>query len=76
MSTFKITDANCIDRIEIPYPEAGGVVVLHGNHGVGKTTAINATAAIAGAGSCAKEASPNPGDIRFNARANVEKCFE
>lgn len=51
METKKITIANVgpVERVELPFPEGGGVVVLQGRNGSGKSTAIRAVHALAGA---------------------------
>jgi len=41
-----ISDIGPISRLEIPIPEGGGVVVLRGRNGLGKTTALNAAASL------------------------------
>lgn len=43
-----ITDAGPIENLRIPVPPEGGVVVLSGRNGSGKTTAINATESLIG----------------------------
>lgn len=43
-----ITDAGPIENLTIPIPPGGGVVVLSGRNGSGKTTAINATESLIG----------------------------
>jgi energy-coupling factor transporter ATP-binding protein EcfA2 len=49
--TIEIKDAGPIESLTIPVPEGGGVVVLRGPNGGGKSTALNAvTALVSGAG--------------------------
>lgn len=43
-----IKDCGAITQLSIPLPEEGGVVVLRGNQGVGKSTALQAVSALAG----------------------------
>jgi hypothetical protein len=40
--TIAIEDIGPIDRLEIPIPEGGGIVVLHGRNGNGKSHALQA----------------------------------
>ena len=42
MSEVEITDVGAIDHLRFAVPEQGGVVVLTGRNGSGKTTALNA----------------------------------
>lgn len=42
MGSITITDVGAIQKLDIPIPEDGGVVVLRGRNGAGKTTAIEA----------------------------------
>lgn len=48
MATVEIRNIGPIDTLSIPVPENGGVVVLRGRQGDGKSTAIRAVAAIGG----------------------------
>ena len=41
MSTIEIKHVGPIDHLDIPVPEKGGVVVLRGRNGCGKSTALN-----------------------------------
>ena len=50
MSEIEIKDVGPISSLTIPVPEGGGVVVLRGGQGVGKTTAIKAVSKTLGAG--------------------------
>jgi energy-coupling factor transporter ATP-binding protein EcfA2 len=43
-----ITDAGPIENLTIPVPPEGGIVVLSGRNGSGKTTALNATESLIG----------------------------
>jgi len=43
-----ITDIQAIEHVRIPIPEGGGVVVLRGDQGTGKSTAIAAVQTLAG----------------------------
>ena len=45
-NTINIDNVGPIQHLEIPIPEGGGVVVLRGRNGTGKTTAINAAQAL------------------------------
>lgn len=46
MSVLSITDAGPIEKLTIPVPDGGGVIVLRGRNGVGKTTALNAVGSL------------------------------
>lgn len=46
-----IEDVGPIRELDIPLPPGGGVIVLHGLNGLGKSTAIDAAARLAGSGS-------------------------
>ncbi len=48
MKSIEITDIQAIEHVSIPVPESGGVVVLKGNQGTGKSTALQAVQALAG----------------------------
>lgn len=48
MATVEIKNIGPIDHLAIPVPEDGGVVVLRGRQGDGKSTAIRAVAAVGG----------------------------
>ena len=41
MSSVLIENVGAIDRLTIPVPDGGGVVVLRGPNGIGKTTALD-----------------------------------
>lgn len=45
---LKINDAGPIEELVLPIPEAGGLVVLHGANGVGKTTALQCAEGLLG----------------------------
>jgi energy-coupling factor transporter ATP-binding protein EcfA2 len=47
MSTVLIENVGPISKLEIPLPEGGGVVVLQGPNGSGKTTALQSVEALA-----------------------------
>jgi energy-coupling factor transporter ATP-binding protein EcfA2 len=49
MKQIEINDVKAIAHITIPIPEGGGVVVLQGANGCGKSTALDAIATAAGA---------------------------
>jgi hypothetical protein len=70
MSTSEITLKNIgpIQQLEIPLPEGGGVVVLRGSQGSGKSTALRAIEAAAGG-------KPDGVSLRDGAtRGSVEFC--
>lgn len=46
MRTIEIENVGPVTRLEIPVPEDGGVIVLGGRNGAGKSTAISAVAAL------------------------------
>lgn len=48
-STIQITNVGPISSLELALPDGGGVVVLQGHNGAGKSTAIRAVHALAGA---------------------------
>ena len=49
-STITVEDVGPIQKLEIPVPERGGVVVLRGHNGAGKSHALAAIQSLAGAG--------------------------
>ena len=49
MKQIEIEDVKAIVRLTLPIPEGGGVVVLQGENGCGKSTALDAIATAAGA---------------------------
>jgi len=50
MKTIDIDNVGPIDRLSIPIPDGGGLVVLRGGQGSGKTTALRAVSRTLGAG--------------------------
>lgn len=48
MKSIEITDIQAIRHVSIPVSESGGVIVLKGNQGTGKSTALQAVQALAG----------------------------
>lgn len=51
MKTIEIANVGAVERLSIPIPDAGGIVVLRGRNGSGKTTALEAVdAAVSGTG--------------------------
>lgn len=48
MSTLTVTDLGPIDQLDIPLPDEGGVVVLRGANGSGKSTAIRGVSKMLG----------------------------
>lgn len=50
MKAIEITDVGPIVELPIPVPEGGGVVVLHGDNGAGKTIALQCVGAVLGSG--------------------------
>lgn len=48
MKKIEINNIQAIEHISIPIPDGGGVVVLKGNQGTGKSTALQAVQALAG----------------------------
>lgn len=46
MQSIEITNVRAIERLSIPIPAEGGVVVMKGRNGAGKTTALDAAAAL------------------------------
>jgi hypothetical protein len=49
-STIEITDVGPVQQLSIPVPDHGGLVVLRGGQGVGKSTALKAVRKTLGAG--------------------------
>lgn len=49
-NTIEITNVGPIERLEVKVPEDGGVVVLRGRNGSGKSTALESAAALTGKG--------------------------
>jgi len=47
-NTIHIENVGPIESLDLPLPEGGGVVVLHGRNGAGKSSAIRAVHALAG----------------------------
>lgn len=47
MSSVVIENVGAVKKVEIPIPEGGGVVVLRGRNGRGKSTALQAVQAAA-----------------------------
>lgn len=45
-AVLEITDIGPIEHLQIPCPDGGGIVVLSGRNGAGKTTALNAVDSI------------------------------
>ena len=50
MSSVLIENVGAIDRLTIPVPDGGGVVVLRGPNGIGKTTALDGVSALVNGG--------------------------
>ncbi|MDE2106484.1 MAG: AAA family ATPase, partial [Patescibacteria group bacterium] len=48
MKTIEIENLGAIKHVSIPYPEGGGLVVLKGPQGAGKSTALSAIDALCG----------------------------
>lgn len=65
MSTIQIVDVGPIKQLEIPVPENGGVVVLKGRNGAGKSEALEAVeCAVSGKGSPKPRDGIRSGSIR------------
>ena len=68
MSEIRIENVGPIEALTIPIPEAGGVVVLHGRNGSGKSTALKATQALLqGKGSLVARDGARSGSIELGA---------
>lgn len=64
MSTIEVQNVGAVRKISIPVPEGGGVVVMRGRNGSGKSTALNAAAALlAGDGKLAKRDGADRGQV-------------
>ena len=48
MKTIELNNLGAVERLSIPLPEKGGVVICRGTHGAGKSTALRAVAAMVG----------------------------
>ena len=75
MDSVVVKDIGPIGRVSIPIPEHGGVVVLRGRNGAGKTTCINAASALLGGKELlSKRDGTSVGSIEgFGARLSVNK---
>lgn len=73
--TIEIDDVGAINHVTIPLPEEGGLVVLKGTHGVGKSTALEATQSLAsGNGTLEKRDGAIEGRVSgFGATLTVKK---
>ncbi|MCC7421810.1 MAG: hypothetical protein IT428_16145 [Planctomycetaceae bacterium] len=75
MATIELTDVGPIERLSIPVPEDGGLVVLKGRNGAGKSKSLEAVESlVSGRGT----AEPRDGKLRgevsgFGARLTVTK---
>ena len=65
MRTIELLNVGPIQRLDIPIPEGGGVVVLRGRNGTGKTTALDAVSAmLEGDGAIAARDGEERGSVR------------
>lgn len=69
-NSITIENNKAIERLKIPLPEGGGLVVLTGDNGCGKTEALNAVRAILGDKSARSELEPSDGERR----GKIEGC--
>lgn len=73
-NTIQVSNIGPIKKLSIPLPEGGGVIVMKGRNGAGKTTALRSAAALlAGEGKLAKRDGAEGGQVEgFGATIKVK----